>query len=167
MKSPAFIPGLLTEDSRGKFSKQILKDLPVDFTVKDYFITLSSRNVIRGMHWQSSPCETNRIITLLSGRIFDVTIDMRRNSENFGQSQIWTLDSENWGYLFVPKGFAHGYQVISDTALISYLTDGEYCPEHDNGVLWDSIEIDWPLSNPTISDRDNSFPELRTISDFL
>lgn len=164
MNKPCFVPGKKIEDNRGKFFKQNLDELEINFLMEDYFLTTNSKNVMRGIHWQTSPCATNRIVTLINGEIFDVTVDMRTKSETFGKVQIWPLNSQNLGYLYVPKGFAHGYQVISDFATISYIVDGKYCAEHDSGILWSSIDVDWPISNPIISERDSTFA---TFTNFL
>jgi dTDP-4-dehydrorhamnose 3,5-epimerase len=160
MNTPNFFPARQVTDKRGTFTKQEIKKLGFNFEIKDFFVTTSENSVIRGMHWQDKPCDTNRIVTLLSGQIFDVVVDMRPNSPDFGKCQSWNLDSSTPGFLFIPKGFAHGYQVLSSEGVVAYLTDGDYCPEHDKGVLWSSIPTQWPIRNPIVSARDINFPTL-------
>jgi dTDP-4-dehydrorhamnose 3,5-epimerase len=164
MIKPIFIPTKNFTDQRGLFMKHDLECIEIDFNLKDYFVTRSSLGVLRGIHWQSGPCATNRIVTNVIGRILDVTIDMRKDSTDYGKTETWTLSEDSPGFLFIPKGFAHGYQVLSNESVIAYLTDGKYCPEHDRGILWSSIGIEWPIRNPIISDRDRSFLRLDDFS---
>ena len=89
---------------------------------------------------------------------------MREDSADFGKPKIWELSQDSPGFLYIPKGFAHGYQVLSGESIIAYMTDGKHCAEHDTGILWSSLGINWPLDNPIVSERDSSFPKLQDIT---
>ena len=125
----------------------------------------SMKGVIRGLHYQLEPCAQAKLIRVVLGKIYDVAVDLRKNSETYGKWYGIELDSENKTQFFIPKGFAHGFSVLSDTTVIQYKCDYIYNPEFERGIyLYDpDLKIDWRLDGltPVISDKDLKHPNLR------
>jgi dTDP-4-dehydrorhamnose 3,5-epimerase len=128
-------------------------------------ISRSSRGVLRGLHLQNPKCQ-GKVITVLSGAILDVAVDMRVGSPTFGRHTKVVLSDENRRQVWVPRGFAHGFLVLSETADMFYKCDEIYYPEHEIVVRWDDPElaIDWPCGAPVLSKRDL---QGRTIAELL
>ena len=130
--------------------------------------TKSYKGVIRGLHFQAPPFEQAKLVRCVSGNILDVAVDLRTNSKTYGKSFSIELSSENNKQLFVPKGFAHGFQVLSETAIVSYKVDNYYNPDSDSGLIWNDkdLSIDWNLDlKPILSKKDLkliSFKELKS-----
>jgi len=135
--------------------------------IKNQFIqdncSRSKRGVLRGLHYQIEPYAQSKLIRCIKGVIFDVAVDIRKGSPFFGQWVGEELSDENKRMLYVPAGFAHGFLVVSDYAEIMYKCDQEYSPEHEKGILWNDpqLAIDWPASDPLVSERDTHLPQLR------
>ena len=153
----------VSKDNRGSFVKNFNKDefnannLECDF--KESYYTKSKEDVIRGMHFQTPPHDHAKLITVISGTILDVVLDIRKNSKTFGESFSIELSRENKKSLFIPRGLAHGFGVLSDIAIAYYNVTSVYNPSHDEGILYDSFNYEWPIQNPIISDRDLKFVE--------
>lgn len=152
-------------DLRGSFIKVFNKEffhkfgLESDF-VEDYFSN-SKKSVIRGMHFQIPPKDHAKIVYCTSGAVFDVIIDLRVGSPTYGKSDTIELNSSDSNMIYLPRGIAHGFYVRSDEATLIYKTTSLYSNEHDKGVLWSSVNVDWPKdADPIISGRDLSFPLL-------
>ncbi|KAF6246075.1 dTDP-4-dehydrorhamnose 3,5-epimerase [Nitrosopumilus sp. b2] len=122
----------------------------------------SVKNVIRGLHFQQNPKAQSKLVSVVSGKIFDVAVDIRKNSLTFGKWVGEILSHDNHKSLFVPVGFAHGFCVLSDEADVLYKVDNEYSPNDESGIIWNdsSINISWPTNNPIISYKDNQYPSL-------
>lgn len=122
----------------------------------------SVRGVIRGLHYQLEPFAQAKLIRVVLGKIYDVAIDLRRNSSTFGKWYGIELDSENKTQFFIPKGFAHGFSVLSDTAVIQYKCDNLYNPQFERGIRLNDPElnIDWRIGDlvPIISEKDLRHP---------
>ena len=118
----------------------------------------SSKGVLRGLHFQKPPFAQAKLVRVIQGEVLDVAVDLRKNSLTYGQHYSILLSSENKKHFFVPRGFAHGFVVLSDTAIFSYKVDNLYSPEHDSGIIWDDkdMNIDWGIENSMIqlSDKD-------------
>ncbi len=127
-------------------------------------LSFSVRRTLRGLHYQF-PNEQAKLVQVLDGEIYDVAVDIRYGSPTFGRYVGVVLSSQNHRQLYIPKGFAHGFCVLSDTALFAYKCDDYYAPEHEGGICWNDpqISIDWPLKDPILSDRDGRFPSLSQI----
>jgi dTDP-4-dehydrorhamnose 3,5-epimerase len=123
----------------------------------------STKGVLRGLHYQKNPMAQAKLITAIKGEIFDVAVDVRKNSPTFGKWVGEILSEKNHKLLFVPQGFAHGFQVLSDEVDVIYKVDNEYSPENDRGVLWNDpdIGVKWPLQDSLISDKDKKQPLLK------
>ena len=124
----------------------------------------SVKNVIRGMHFQSSPGQA-KLVRCAVGAIFDVAVDMRKNSPTFGQWEGVILDSENHHQLFIPVGFAHGFCVLSDGAHVMYKVSAPFDPKTEVGFRFDDpdIGIKWPVMEPILSERDKTSPFFKEI----
>jgi dTDP-4-dehydrorhamnose 3,5-epimerase len=127
-------------------------------------ISFSCKNTLRGLHYQF-PHEQAKLMQVLHGEILDVAVDIRRGSPTFGRSVTATLSDRNRRQMFIPKGFAHGFCVLSETALFLYKCSDFYAPECESGVLWSdpSIGIHWPVKEPLLSAKDEGLPLLKDI----
>lgn len=150
-------------DSRGCFFKTFSNDVLLDnpLVIAETFFTTTKKGAIRGMHLQIKQGASDRLISVIKGRIFDVLIDLRVNSPTFTKISINELSCENVGSVFVPKGVAHGFQALDDS-ITHYISSEIYNRELDVGVNVNSIDVSWPLSDPKISERDLSMPDLKS-----
>jgi dTDP-4-dehydrorhamnose 3,5-epimerase len=121
-----------------------------------------SRAMIRGLHFQSNPRSEIRLVRCAAGAIFDVAVDVRPNSATFGKWEAFELTSENRRMLYVPSGFAHGFQCLTDNAEIFYQMSEYFFADLARGVRWNdpTVGIKWPLPDPTLSERDKNLPLL-------
>ena len=128
-------------------------------------VSFSRQGVLRGLHFQN-PHAQGKLVFAASGEIFDVAVDVRRGSPTYRQWVGVVLSSENNRQLYIPEGFAHGFCVLSETALVTYKCTEVYKPEGDASILWDDpdIGIDWPIKNPILSDKDRLAPTLATMA---
>ncbi len=167
---PLDIPDLILveprifSDSRGFFLETYQKSIfaengiAVDF-VQDN-MSCSSRATLRGLHYQIEPHAQGKLVTCVKGDVFDVAVDIRRNSPTFGKWMGIRLTDENRHMLYIPPGFAHGFCVMSDVAHFVYKVTSEYAPAYERGIVWNDpvIAIDWPVKAPILSDRDRQLP---------
>jgi dTDP-4-dehydrorhamnose 3,5-epimerase len=155
-------------DERGFFletwsrSRYAEAGIDVDF-VQDN-LSLSSRGVLRGLHFQN-PMAQGKLVSVLAGEVFDVAVDLRQGSPTFGRWHGVVLSGENKRQYWVPPGFAHGFCVTSETALFTYKCTELYAPGHERAIRWDDPElaIDWPVAAPQVSDKDRVAPLLADI----
>jgi len=128
-------------------------------------VSRSGPGVIRGLHYQH-PDAQGKLVSVLEGRIFDVAADIRCDSPTFGQWAGVELSAENHRQLFVPEGFAHGFCVLGETALMNYLCTAEYQAEQDAAIAWNDpdIGVEWPIRPTSLSGRDGEAPRLRDIA---
>jgi dTDP-4-dehydrorhamnose 3,5-epimerase len=124
-------------------------------------VSFSSQGVLRGLHYQLGQPQ-DKLIVVLSGRIFDVAVDIRRGSPRFGRWTTAILSSEDYAQLFIPKGFAHGFYVLSETATVLYKCSDYYSPALERGIRWDcpGLAIEWPEGTPIVSEKDLALPAL-------
>ena len=161
----------LFKDERGFFYESFNKN-NLDKIVNVVFVqdneSKSVKGVIRGLHFQPPPFEQTKLVRCVSGKILDVAVDLRTNSKTYGKSFSIELSSENNKQLFVPKGFAHGFQVLSETAIVNYKVDNFYNSKSDSGIIWNDKDllIDWRLDlKPILSYKDlklKSFKNLKS-----
>jgi len=119
------------------------------------------RGTLRGMHYQAEPCAEAKLIRCCSGAIYDVIVDLRPASPTYGKWAAAELTSENLKMLYVPEGFAHGFQTLTDNTEVSYQISASYQPEFARGVRWNdpAFGIEWPISNPILSARDRAYAD--------
>src|SRR3974390_2809797 len=136
--------------------------LDVNF-VQDNF-SFSRRGALRGLHCQN-PNPQGKLVSVLQGEVFDVAVDLRQSSPTFGQWHGLHLSSENKRQFFVPAGFAHGFEVLSETALFHYKCTEFYSPRDEMTLLWNDpdLDINWPVANPIISEKDTRGLRLREL----
>lgn len=161
-------------DERGYFMESFREDIirqhigNVDFVQDNE--SFSQYGVLRGLHFQRPPFTQSKLVRVLQGEVLDVAVDIRLDSPTYGKHVAVKLTSENKKQLWVPKGFAHGFAVLSETALFNYKCDNYYAPNHDGGLAWDDTEIgiDWLLPNLDIqlSEKDTCHPSLAEVKDF-
>jgi dTDP-4-dehydrorhamnose 3,5-epimerase len=157
------------EDERGRFIKTFhapsfdALGLCTDF-VEEYY-SVSHKGVIRGMHFQLPPHDHFKLVYCSAGVVMDVVLDLRKGSPTFGRHAVFELSADKSNMIYIPKGMAHGFCVLSDNATMMYKVTSIYAPDCDYGIRWDSAEIDWPslCDISLLSDRDKSFVSL---SDF-
>lgn len=154
-------------DPRGFFmeswNRQTFADLGLDLDFVQDNHSRSARGVLRGLHYQLNQPQ-GKLVRVTSGVVFDVAVDLRRSSPQFGQWTGHELSADNQRMLWVPPGFGHGFLVLSDSADFLYKTTAYYAPQWDRGIRWDDPEIgvQWPLAlAPTLSSKDQVLPLLR------
>ncbi len=153
------------EDERGFFARIFcqneFKKNGIDFNIVQCNISYNKKKgTIRGMHYQVEPYEEAKLVICIKGAIYDVAIDLRENSPTYGQWVAVELSEENKKMFLIPKGFAHGFQTLTDNCEVLYLMSEFYSPEHSAGVRWDDpfFNIKWPLEPSVISEKDKNWP---------
>ncbi len=151
----------ISKDSRGSFVKNFnheeFSQHGIECDFKESYYTKSKEDVIRGMHFQTPPYDHSKLITVISGTIIDVVLDIRKSSKTYGQYFFIELSRENRKSLLVPKGLAHGFGVLSEYAIAYYQVTSGYNRDYDSGILYSSFNFNWPIENPILSERDTSF----------
>jgi dTDP-4-dehydrorhamnose 3,5-epimerase len=172
---PTHIPGLkifepkVLEDKRGYFFEAFNEDTfrrqGVDIRFVQDNQSKSSYGVIRGLHYQINPCAQTKLVRVLDGKILDVVVDIRKGSPCYGQVFQLELSAENKKQLLIPKGFAHGFSVLSETAVVFYKCDEFYNREHEKGIRFDDplLNIDWkiPREKALVSEKDSVLPDMQ------
>ena len=153
-------------DSRGFFfeswNSERYAETGLDRSFVQDNVSLSRQGILRGLHFQN-PLPQGKLVQVLQGAVFDVAVDIRRGSPTFGQWYGVTLSADNHLQLFVPEGFAHGFCVVSDTALFTYKCTDFYRPVHEYSLAWNDpdVGIAWPITNPSLSGKDEAGKRLR------
>jgi dTDP-4-dehydrorhamnose 3,5-epimerase len=151
-------------DARGgfaetyKYTEFVTNGVPERFVQDNW--SRSAKDVLRGMHYQVYPKAQGKLMSVARGEIFDVAIDLREDSSTYLKWYGVRLSDENHLMLYVPPGFGHGFCVLSDSADVTYKVTSEYDPTLEKGFAWNdpAIAIDWPVTNPTLSGRDQQLP---------
>ncbi|MBP6732993.1 MAG: dTDP-4-dehydrorhamnose 3,5-epimerase [Chitinophagales bacterium] len=166
------LPGLLIfeprvfTDARGYFFEVHSEKLFADAGINARFVqdneSKSQRGVLRGLHYQQNPMAQAKLVRVVDGEVLDVVVDIRKGSPTFGKSFSLVLSSENKKQLFIPRGFAHGFSVLSETVIFQYKCDNYYSKESEGGVLYNdpALNIDWQidLATAVVSDKDKTLP---------
>ena len=161
-------------DHRGYFVETFRQDkfeaavgYKVDFVQDNE--SKSSQGVLRGLHFQLAPHAQSKLVRVIEGSVLDVAVDIRQGSPTFGQHVAVELSGDNKKQMFVPRGFAHGFVVLTDTATFAYKVDNYYSPECDRGLAFDdkTLNIDWKLDAKRLllSDKDTQQPKLKALAD--
>jgi dTDP-4-dehydrorhamnose 3,5-epimerase len=152
-------------DGRGSFSELWREEAQSGLPrfVQDN-VARSRRGVVRGLHFQN-PHPQAKLVSTAFGEVFDVAVDVRVGSPTFGQWAAFTLSDTNGRQLYIPPGFAHAYQTLSEVSVVIYKCSDFYSPDDERGVRWndESIGIDWPIANAIVSPRDAEAPLLRDV----
>jgi dTDP-4-dehydrorhamnose 3,5-epimerase len=151
-------------DDRGRFVKvyheQLFAERGLVSRWSEINYSTSRKNVLRGLHFQIPPADHAKLVYCIVGRIIDVAVDLRVGSPNFGKFHLFELDPEKANGAYLPRGMAHGFYVLSDTATLAYEVETVYSPAHDSGIRWDSCGIPWPEMKPVLSEKDRKLPGL-------
>jgi dTDP-4-dehydrorhamnose 3,5-epimerase len=169
------LPGVLVvepqvfKDPRGFFYESYNEGKFVKAGIHANFVqtnvSRSARGVLRGLHYQW-PNPQGKLVSVLDGEVYDVAIDIRRGSPTFGQWTAVVLTADNHRHMWIPEGFAHGFCVLSESATFTYQCTALYEPASDASIAWNdaAIGIDWPISQPLISDKDAKAPLLANVA---
>ncbi len=171
IKDLVIIKPRVFEDARGFFCETYNEERYQAAGIKQHFVqdnqSKSSYGVIRGLHFQLAPYSQAKLVSVSIGSVWDVAVDLRRNSPTFGQWYGVELTAENHLQFLIPQGFAHGFSVLSETALFTYKCDNLYHPEVDGGLMFNDpdLNIDWkiPVDKAIISDKDMKHPFLKDL----
>jgi dTDP-4-dehydrorhamnose 3,5-epimerase len=155
------------QDKRGYFfeifkhTNFVLKNIELKNFVQ-FNESKSTKNVLRGLHFQNKPYEQCKLVKCTYGKIFDVIVDINKKSPNFGKWISKELSSDTNDLIYIPEGYAHGFCVLSEFAIVNYYCTNEYNKESENGIIWNdkNIGIKWPIENPIISDKDLKLKKL-------
>lgn len=153
------------QDNRGDFQKlfnyDFFKEKQLEYDFKEFYYSTNKRNVLRGMHFQSPPHSHVKIVYVSKGRIKDVVLDIRKDSNTYNQYFNIELDNKKGQCLYIPKGFAHGFLSLEDYTIVNYAQSSCYSQEYDCGIFYNSFGFNWGIDDPIISTRDMSFIELQ------
>jgi len=158
-------------DDRGFFmetyKESIFRENGIDTKfVQDNF-SHSSKDALRGLHYQKNPMAQAKLVNVICGEIFDVAVDIRKQSPTYGKWVGEILSNKNHKMLYIPEGFAHGFLTLSDEVDVLYKVNNEYSPENDRGIMWNDpdIGINWPTKSPLLSEKDTKQPLLKDADD--
>lgn len=150
------------KDNRGSFIKTFNNDLflshGLDVDFKESYYSISAIDVIRGMHFQIPPADHTKLVYVNTGAILDVILDIRPDSNTFGQYISLEINSKNQILVYIPKGCAHGFRSLADDTMVTYMQTSCYNNACDKGIRYDSFGMDWGIKNPIMSGRDLEFP---------
>ncbi|MDR1552671.1 MAG: dTDP-4-dehydrorhamnose 3,5-epimerase family protein [Prevotellaceae bacterium] len=138
------------------YSNNITNDININ--IKEVWFTKSKMNVIRAMHLQTGEFACEKIVSIISGNVHDVILDIRKESATYGKFFDIELSENSPKALYIPIGCAHGYKVLSDNAIVMYMATQEHSAKDDTGIRYDSFGFDWGIENPIISERDAKLP---------
>lgn len=153
-------------DDRGyffeSFRKSILSDRGIDIDFVQDNESMSNKGTIRGLHLQAPPFGQDKLLRVVRGSIYDVVVDVRKDSPTYGQSYGVELNGSNNLLFFIPQGFAHGFCCLEDQTIVQYKCSDYYDKDSEMGILWNdtALGIDWPTNNPVVSDKDKAHPVL-------
>jgi dTDP-4-dehydrorhamnose 3,5-epimerase len=154
------------EDERGFFMETYVEEDFRENGIKADFIqdnhSKSEHGVLRGLHYQKGEHAQGKLVRCTQGVIMDVVVDLRKDSETFGEAIKVILSEHNRKMLWVPRGFGHGFYTLSETAEVQYKVDNDYAPDQESGIAWDDpkLDIDWPTEDPKLSEKDKEWPTL-------
>lgn len=158
------------QDNRGFFLEAYSRKVFEEHGIKTEFVqdnhSMSvNKGVLRGIHFQKPPYAQAKLVRVVKGSVYDVIVDLRKNSETFGQWESFTLSAENFNILFVPRGFGHGFCTLEDNTEFLYKVDNLYAPDADAGIIWNDpiLKIDWPVEEPILSEKDGKLPEFKNV----
>ena len=149
------------KDNRGHFfesfnSKKFNEATGLDVQFVQDNQSLSSKNVLRGLHFQHPPFSQAKLVSVIKGEVLDVVVDIRKESDTFGEYIAENLNEENHHQLFIPEGMAHGFLTLKDDTIFSYKCSNYYDKGSEDGIIWNdgNLKIDWKIKNPLVSEKD-------------
>ena len=150
------VSGMFLGDTRG-YLREILIEKIIKKKFKFHLVSKSKKNVLRGLHYQLNKMQ-GKYISVIKGKIFDVAVDLRPESDSYKKWIGYFLSEQDNKFIYIPEGFAHGYSVESNNALVHYKCTKHYNLDNEIGIIWNdsNIKIKWPANNPQLSDKDNS-----------
>lgn len=158
------------EDSRGYFArvfaKEELEKIGVSFSIVHINRSLSKeKGTVRGFHYQRAPHEEDKIVQCLQGKIFDVALDIRKDSQTYGQWVAEILDTDSKKMLLIPKGCVHAFQTLEENCVVEYFVTEHYAPEFEEGIRYNDqkFNVDWPIKNAIVSEKDANWPDFHPI----
>ncbi len=175
IEGPFIIEPRIFEDARGYFFEAFSERDFAEQVCECHFVqeneAKSSYGVVRGLHFQLPPHAQSKLVRVIKGKIIDVAVDIRKSSPTFGKHIAVELSDENHRQIFIPQGFAHGYSVLSEEAIVEYKCDNYYAPESEGAVAWNdnSLDIDWgiPADKVILSEKDKHHPTLAECKDLF
>ncbi len=168
-----FIEGLLIiepqifTDARGYFFESYNEEKFISFGVNARFLqdnqSLSQKGALRGLHFQARPFEQGKLVRVVSGSVWDVVVDIRKNSPTYGKHFSLELSAENQKMFWIPPGFAHGFETLEDNTLFLYKCTNTYNKASEGGLFWKDadLDIDWQTQDPIVSDKDQILPAFK------
>ncbi len=160
-------------DDRGFFMRtydvKIFKEFGLNKEwVQENHSRSEKKGILRGLHFQLPPFSETKLVRCIKGAVFDVFVDLRVNSDTFGEWDYIVLSEENKKMIFIPRGFAHGFCTLTEYSEVLYKVDNYYSKQHERGIIWNdkAINIDWPVNNPILSEKDKknlTFNEFRQL----
>lgn len=163
------------KDDRGyffeSFSQREFEEKVCETTFVQDNESKSSYGVLRGLHFQKPPFAQSKLVRVIKGAVLDVAVDIRKDSPTFGQYVSVELTGQNYRQFFIPRGFAHGFSVLSDEVVFQYKCDNFYSPQSEGSIAWDDpdLDIDWhiPAEKVILSEKDSKHPRLKDLPDFF
>jgi dTDP-4-dehydrorhamnose 3,5-epimerase len=172
LRGPVLVEPMTHRDDRGFFLETFREDTYASIGIDTRFLqdnhSRSGAGTIRAFHFQRSPGQP-KLVRVARGAVYDVVVDIRRDSETFGQWEAFELDDDRNLQLYIPVGFAHGFCSLTETVDFVYKVGSYYDPLTETGIAWDDpdLAVPWPTSKPLVSDRDRRNPQLREIAESL
>lgn len=172
LKDAFIIKPLRFDDDRGIFFKLYTKDILARFGVSPFFneeyLSISKKGVLRGLHFQKGEYSQAKLVRCTKGEVYDVIVDLRKNSPTFLKWHGVTLSEENGLSFYVPRGFAHGFLALQDNSTVFYKADNDYKPESEDGLIWNdpNLNINWSIKDPILSDKDKTWKTIKDIEMF-
>ena len=169
IKDVILIEPQIFSDNRGQFFEIFKESELISNGIDKKFVqdnlSHSIHGVLRGLHYQKNPKAQAKLVTVIKGQIFDVAVDLRKNSPTFGKCVGEIISDDEHKLLYIPEGFAHGFCVLSDEADVLYKVNTEYSPEHEKGIIWNdlTLNIQWPIKNPIISNKDDKLSTFKNL----
>lgn len=154
-------------DDRGfffeSFKKSEFEQNGIDVKFVQDNCSFSAHGVVRGLHYQIPPYAQGKLVQCLIGQIYDIAVDIRKNSPTFGKWIGANISDKNKELIYIPPGFAHGFYTVSKTALVAYKLTTEYQPESERGIIWNDpdLGIQWPVKQALLSEKDKVFPKFK------
>jgi dTDP-4-dehydrorhamnose 3,5-epimerase len=155
-------------DNRGFFLESYSKKIFAEHGIADEFVQdnhskSEKKGTLRGLHFQNPPYTQAKLVRVTKGKVYDVIVDIRKDSPTFGKWEGFGLSAENFQMLYVPRGFAHAFMTLADNTEFQYKCDNFYSSENEGGIIWNdpTLNINWPIKDPVLSEKDKLHPQFK------